>query len=187
MSSLTEIKKGSVIKYNNDPYVVVEARFSRMQQRKPVMQTKMRNLKTAQVMEYSFKQGEKIEFADVSRKKVAYLYKDKDQLYFMDQSSYEQFGVNANLIGDAVKFLKDSQEVDLIFFEDNLIGVELPPKVNLKVTQAPPGVKGDTATGAFKQITLETSAIISAPLFISEGEIVRVNTETGEYVERVSQ
>jgi elongation factor P len=91
------------------------------------------------------------------------------------------------MVGDGAKFLKESQEVNLVFYEDNVIGVELPPKVVLKVISAPPGVKGNTATGGFKSVTLETGAVVNAPLFLEEGALIRVNTETGEYVERVTE
>lgn len=185
MSSLTDIKKGLIIKYNNAPFIVMDAKFLRMQQRKPVMQTKLKNIKTAQVVEYSFKQGESVEVADVSRSKANFLYKEKEKFCFMEQENYEQYYLSQDIIGESFKFLKDSQEVNLVFYEGDVIGVELPPKVDLKVISAPPGVKGDTATGATKQITLETSAVVNAPLFVHEGDTVKINTDTGEYVERV--
>lgn len=184
MSTLTDIKKGIVLKFNNEPYLVQEAKFLRMQQRKPVMQTKMKNIKTGTVVEYSFKQGENVELADMSRKKANFLYKEKDKYVFMD-TDYEQIYLSKDLIGEAVKLLKETQEVDLILYEDSIIGIKLPPKVDLKVMQAPPGVKGDTATGGKKPATIETGVIINVPLFINEGEVIRVNTESGEYVERV--
>ncbi len=187
MSTLTDIKKGMVIKFNNEPFLVCEAKFLRMQQRKPVMQTKLKNVKTGQVVEYSFKQGESVEEADISRKKANFLYQEKDKFYFMDEENYDQFFLEENLIGEAKQFLKETQPVDLILYEDNIIGIKLPPKVDLKVTVAPPAVKGNTVTGGTKPVTLETGAVISAPLFIKEGEVVRVNTETGEYVERVNK
>jgi len=185
MSTLTDIKKGIILKFNNEPCVVQEAKFLRMQQRKPVMQTKMKNIKTGQVIEYSFKQGEPVELADMSRRKANFLYKEKDKYCFMD-ADYEQIYLAEDLIGAAKKFLKETQEMDLILYEDSIIGVKLPPKVDLKIIQAPPGVKGDTATGGKKAAVLETGATINVPLFINEGEIIRVNTETEEYVERIS-
>ena len=184
MSELTDIKKGLLIKYNGDPYVVMEAKFLRMQQRKPVMQTKLKNIKPGKVVEYSFKQGERAEPADITRRKANYLYQEKNRFCFMEQENYEQYEIEKELVGEAAKFLKESQELDLIFYEDNIIGVQLPPKVVLKVISAPPGIKGDTVSGSGKPVTLETGAIINAPLFINEGDSVRGNTETGEYVER---
>jgi len=185
MSFLTDIKKGLIIKYNNAPFMVMDAKFLRMQQRKPVMQTKLKNIKTGQVVEYSFKQGENAVEADVSRRKANFLYKEKENFCFMEQENYEQYYLSKDIVGEGAKFLKDSQEVNLVFYEDNVLAVELPPKVNLKVISAPPGIKGDTATGGTKQITLETGATINAPLFMNEGDTVKINTNTGEYVERV--
>jgi len=185
MSTLTDIKKGMILKFNSEPFLVQEAKFLRMQQRKPVMQTKMKNIKTGQVVEYSFKQGENIEEADISRKKADFLYKEKDKYVFMD-ADYEQIALNQDLVGEAEQFLKETQVVDLILYEDSIIGVKLPPKVDLKVVHTPPGIKGDTATGGKKSATLETGVIINVPLFIDEGEVIRVNTDTGEYVERVN-
>ncbi len=186
MSSLTEIKKGLIIKYNNAPCQVVEAKFLRMQQRKPVMQVKMRNIKTGQVVEGSIKPGEKIEVADVVRKRANFLYKEGSKYYFMDQEEYEQYPLAKEMLSDEAKFLKESQGVDLIFYEDSIIGLELPPKVDLKVVSAPEGVKGDSAGSVTKTATIETGYELNVPMFIKEGDVIRVNTETGEYVERVS-
>ena len=155
-----------------------------MQQRKPVMQTKMKNLINGKVLEYNFKQGEKVEEANLERSKANYLYKDADQAYLMDNTSFEQFNINIDLLGQKASFLKDGEDVDVLYFNQKPVNIDLPAKVVLKVTEAPPGVKGDSAQGATKQITLETGLIINAPLFIKEGDEVRINTETGDYVER---
>lgn len=185
MSSLTEIKRGCLVKYNDKPHLVVDAKFLRMQQRKPVMQTKLKNLLTGQTVEYNFKQGENIEHVEVSRVKTSYLYQEKDNYVFMDQTNYEQYELSPAVVGDKANYLKDSLEVTLIFYEGQVIDLQLPPKVELKVTEAPPGVKGNTAQGGSKPITLETGLVINAPLFINEGDIIRINTETNEYVERI--
>ena len=184
MLDYNQLRSGVVFIYNGQPYEVLEYEFLRMQQRKPVMQTKLKNIKTGKVVEYSFKQGERAEPADITRRKANYLYQEKNRFCFMEQENYEQYEIEKELVGEAAKFLKESQELDLIFYEDNIIGVQLPPKVVLKVISAPPGIKGDTVSGSGKPVTLETGAIINAPLFINEGDSVRVNTETGEYVER---
>lgn len=187
MSNLTDIKKGLIIKWNGDPYVVTEAQFLRMQQRKPVMQTRMRNLKNGKMMEYNFKQGETIEEANTEKKKASYLYRDGDKYYFMDETDYEQFFVAQALLGDKIYFLKESLLVNILFFDDAIIGVELPPKVELKVIEAPDGVRGDTASNTTKTVELETGYKLNVPLFIKQDEVVRINTDTGEYVERVSK
>lgn len=187
LSSLNDIKKGIVLNYQGEPCIIMEASFMRMQQRKPVMQTKMRSLRTGKVTEYSFKPGETVEEADITRKKASFLYAQDAQYYFMDQESYDQFFVNAAEVGEGKVFLKEGQEVEILFFDDAPIAVQLPKKLDLKVTEAGSAVKGDTASGnVTKEITLETGAVIKAPLFVKEGDMIRINTDTGEYTERVT-
>lgn len=187
LSSLNDIKKGMVIVYEGEPCLIMEASFVRMQQRKPVMQTKMRTLRNNKVIEYSFKPGESVEEADIERKKASYLYTEAEQYYFMDAESYDQFFVNASEIGEGKKFLKEGQEVEILLFDESPIAVQLPKKIDLKVTEAGSAVKGDTASGnVTKEVTLETGATIRVPLFVKEGDIIRINTDTGEYTERVT-
>ncbi len=183
-SSLNEIKKGSNINWDKEPYVVMEAHFVRMQQRKPVMQTKLKHLITGKILEYSFKPGDKVEEADMSRNKANYLYKDESFAYFMDNKSYEQFQLPLATIGNKIKFLKDGTDVDVLYYESNAVSIDMPIKMDFKVTSAPPGTKGDSASNVTKQITIETGAVINAPLFVKEGETITVNTDTEEYVGR---
>ncbi len=186
LSTLNDIKQGMTINYNGEPYKVMLAKFVRMQQRKPVMQTKLKNLITGKVLEYSFKPGERVEEADIDRKKVNFLYQAGSEYVFMDNQTYEQFNIDKEKIGDQIKFLKEGSEVNLFFFNDNPINIELPAKVELKITSTTEGVKGDTAQGRVtKPAILETGAEISVPLFVKEGDMIRINTETGDYVERV--
>ena len=185
ISTLNDIKVGLVVNYEGEPYIVLEARFVRMQQRKPVMQTKMRHLITSRVLEYSFKPGDRLEIADMSRVKVNYLYRDSDQLHFMDNNTFEQFSLPASLLGDKTGFLKEGQEVDVLYYNEKPINIELPKKVELKIVETEPGVKGDTAQGSvMKPAKLETGATVQVPLFVKTGDIIRINTERGEYVER---
>lgn len=156
----------------------------RMQQRKPVMQVKMRNLMTGKVVEYSFKSGERVEGADIEKKKAQYLYSDHEGAHFMDQESYETIVIPKELSEDKTGYLKEGDEATLELFEGKPISIELPVKIDLKVVSTPPGIRGDTATGGTKPATLETGTIVQVPLFIKAGDIVRINTETGEYVER---
>ncbi len=187
MGTLNDIKKGLVVTINGEPYLVLEAKFLRMQQRKPVMQTKLKNLITGKVLENNFKPGDRIAEADIGKRKVNYLYRDSQGYHFMDNESYEQFSITAETISGQGQFLKEGLTVDAVYFNNQPISIQLPPKVELKVASAPPGVRGDTAQGkATKTITLETGTTINAPLFVKEGDIIRLNTETGEYVERVS-
>lgn len=185
IDSLNSIKVGLTLDYEGQPFVVVSANFVRMQQRKPVMQTKMKNLIDGRVLEINFKPGDKIETANLQRSKVNYLYTEGDECYFMDNESYEQFSLAKDIIGKQKDFLIEGNDIDILKYNNKPVAVELPKKVELKVTESPPGVRGDSAQGATKQITLETGMELQAPLFIKEGDVIRVNTETGEYAERV--
>jgi len=185
IDSLNKIRTGLTLNVEGQPYVVVSANFMRCQQRKPVMQTKLKNLIDGKVLEINFKPGDKIETADLQRSKVNYLYCEGNECYFMDNENFEQFSLPAENIGKQKDFLIDGADIEILKFNGKPVSVELPKKVELKVTEAPIGVRGDSAQGATKQITLETGKKINAPLFIKEDDVVRVNTETGEYVERV--
>ena len=178
---------GQIIKYNNEPYQIIWSNFMRTAQRKPVIQAKLRNLMTGKVMEYSFKYGEKIDQADVTKRKCQYLYADEEGAHFMDPESFETIVVPRVIVDDQIKFLKEGTDTLIMFFEDRPIALDLPIKMELKVTETAPGVKGDTATGGTKPATLETGYVVNVPLFIKEGDLVRVNTSSGEYVERASQ
>ena len=178
---------GHIIKYNNEPYQIIWSNFMRTAQRKPVIQAKLRNLMTGKVMEYSFKYGEKIEEADVVKRKCQYLYSDEEGAHFMNPETFETIMVPKALVEDQIKFLKESTDVVIMFFEERPIALDLPVKMDLKVTQTASGVKGDTATGGTKPATLETGHVVNVPLFIKEGDVVRVDTRSGAYVERASQ
>jgi len=185
ISSLNDIKQGMTVIYNGEPHVVVKANFVRMQQRKPVMQTKMRNVITNKVVEYSFKPGEKVEEAEISRKKVNFLYKAGDEFVFMDNIDYEQVSLKAGMIGEKGNFLKEGCEVQFVMFDNRPINLELPPKMEFKVTNTMDAVKGDTSGRVLKQAIIETGYAVGVPLFVKEGDTIRINTDSGEYVERV--
>lgn len=194
MLEYNEIVERKYIIFNSEPYEVMSSHVFRKQQRKPVNATKLRNLITGKVAEQSFHQSEKVEEADINTKEAKYLYTNKGEFWFANpKDPSNRFKIEESLIGPQAKFLKPNSTVEvLVFTEDDdeegkMIGVHLPIKVELKVTDAPPAMKGDTATGGSKQITLETGAIINAPLFINENDTVIVNTETGEYVERAKK
>lgn len=186
MSALTDIKTGAVIKVDGAPCLVVWNQFNRKQQRKPVMRTKMKNLITGATVDKTFLSGESYEFADVESRMCQYLYHDQDAAYFLDNQSYEQFELKIDMVEGALPFMKDDTEVRVTFYEGRAIGVTPPIKVSLKVASTTPGVKGDSATGGFKQATLETGGVVDVPLFIVEGESIIINTETQEYVGRDS-
>ncbi|OGE86198.1 MAG: elongation factor P [Candidatus Doudnabacteria bacterium RIFCSPHIGHO2_02_FULL_46_11] len=184
--SFSELKLGSILNIDGQPYQITWQNFQRTAQRKPVLQTKLRNLINGKVIEYSFKFGEKMEEADVIRRSAQFLYFDGGFAYFMDNESYETVSIPQDKISDAKDFLKDGLDCHLILFEGKPVKVELPVKVEYKIVSTAPGVKGDTATGGNKPAKIETGATVQVPLFIKEGETIRVNTQTGEYAERAS-
>lgn len=186
MASLTDIKTGKVVKVQGNPYLVVWSQFNRKQARKPVMRTKLKNLINGSVLEKTFLAGESFEFADVENRRCQYLYKDVSEAVFMDNETFDQFHLPLDQIETVLTYLKDDTEVHVNFFESKPISVQPPIKVELKVIQTPPGVKGDTATGGSKPATLETGVTVTVPLFINEDEMIIVNTETGEYVSRAN-
>tara|TARA_Y100000996_G_scaffold411393_2_gene395466 strand:- start:7594 stop:8154 length:561 start_codon:yes stop_codon:yes gene_type:complete len=179
-----ELKRGTSVELDGEPYSVVEYEHSKMQGRAPVMKIRFRSLRTGRVLDRTFQGDVKFSLAQVERRKAQYIYRDSDLFYFMDTESFEQFPMSEDQIKESLKFLKEQMELDLIFFEENPISLELPLNVELKVIDSPPGVKGDTAQGATKLAKLETGLEISVPLFVNEGDILKVNTRSSEYISR---
>jgi elongation factor P len=187
MLSYNEITKKKFITLNGEPYEVLDAHIFRKQQRKPVNQTKLRNLITGKVTEQTFQVSDKAEEADLAKKAIEYIYTKNDEVWFKNpENPKERFAVSPEVIGDHIQFLKEGSEVEALYFDDEIIGVKLPIKIVLEVTEAPPNVKGNTAQGGDKVVTLETGATVTAPLFVEAGDKIEVNTETGEYVGRVN-
>ncbi|HLC44223.1 MAG: elongation factor P [Candidatus Doudnabacteria bacterium RIFCSPHIGHO2_01_FULL_50_11] len=184
--NLTDLKKGILVLYNSQPHEIMWSQFVRMQQRKPVMQTKMRNLITGRVVEYSFKSGESIESAEIAKQAAQYLYADEQGAHFMNNDTYETIDLSKDISEDKVGYLREGETVMLRYFDGKPISIELPIKVELKVKDTPPSIRGDTSAGGNKPATLETGLIIQVPLFIKEGDVIRINTERGEYVERAN-
>lgn len=150
------------------------------------MATKMKNLKSGAVIQKTFQGNEKLSPADVGYRKVQYLYSDGSKYTFMDLNTYDQFELGEDLVGDSAKYFVDGQEVDAMVFEGHPIGIQLPPTVELKVIETPPGVKGDTASGGTKPAKLESGVSVNVPLFINEGDSIKINTDSGEYMERIT-
>lgn len=185
MLEYNEIRQKKFIVFEGEPYEVLASHVFRKQQRKPVNQTKLKNLISGRIAEHSFHQSDKAEEAEIAKKSAKYLYSHRGEHWFTDPANpRDRFKLDEDKLGDALTFLKQDTALDILVFGETVIAVRPPIKVELKVTEAPPGVKGDSAQGGTKQITLETGAIINAPLFVNEGDVIRVNTETGEYVER---
>ena len=149
-----------------------------------VLRTKLKNLETGTIINKTFQGADKVAPAEVDTKKAQYLYRDGDTFYFMDNESYEQFELDAKIIGDDSKYLKEGIEVSLLYFDGRVINIELPIKMTFEVTEAPPAIKGNTADGGSKQVTIETGAQVTTPLFIKQGDKIKVNTTTGEYAEK---
>jgi elongation factor P len=186
--SYNEIITGKVIVYNGEPCKVLSHHVFRVQQRKPVNVTKLKGLKTGKMIENSFHQNENAEEADLEKMTVVFVYNAKgDFIFHKAGNPGARFPLSEDLIGPGVKFLQQKAEYQAVLFNEEIIGIEIPIKVQLRVTEAPPAVKGNTATGATKVVTLETGTTVTAPLFVNEGDIVEVNTETGEYAGRVTK
>jgi elongation factor P len=172
---------------DGNPFIVVQADFVKPGKGAAFTRTKMKNLLTGGVIERNIRSGEKIEPADIQEDEMTFLYKEGDNFVFMNKKSYEQVMVTAETVDDTWRWLKDNLDVQVMFYNGRAIGVTAPNFVNLKVVKSDPGVRGDTASGASKPATLETGATINVPLFIGEGETLRIDTRSGEYVERVKE
>lgn len=187
LSNLKDIRVGLRIDIDGQPFQVLWADFMRTAQRKPVMRTKLRNLISGQVLEKTFKPGDKVQEADLEHSKANFMYREGDTFHFMDNASYEQFSFEKASIGDIGNYVKENSDVDVLLFNGKPVSISLPPKVVLTVVEAPPGVKGDSASNVTKKVKVETGYEVAVPLFIKEGDKVRVNTDTGDYVERANE
>ena len=181
MLSITDLKKGTLFVQNNEPFKVVEYSQKVMGRGGSIVSVKIKSLVNGKVLERTFKGNEQIESADVSGRSVQYLYNDGDKYFFMDQATFEQFEVTADLVADAAGYIKDGDTVQLLFFKDQPISLDLPKNVTLKVKHAETAVKGDTSTAITKDAVLETGLKIKVPAFIKSGDIVSVDTLTGDY------
>lgn len=183
---LNDVKLGVVVLMNNEPYQVIWSNRMRTAQRKPVMQTKLRNVISGKVLEYSFKFGEKVQEADVTRENANFLYADEDGTHFMNTSTYETIDMPKEVTAEQEPFLIEGTKVQVLRFNGKPVSIELPIKVELKVVESPPGITGNSGGNVTKPVKLETGLSVQAPMFIKEGETIRVDTRTGEYVERVT-
>jgi|SRR5262245_17716208 len=181
----SQFRNGLKIELDGEPFVVVYFQHVKPGKGGAFVRTKVRNLKTGRVLDRRFRAGERVELAEVEERRMQYLYQDGDQLVFMDGESYDQIPFSLEQVGDARQYLKENLDVDVLFYKGRPINIELPAFIEAIVTQSEPGMKGDTASGATKPATIETGATIQVPLFIKEGEVIRVDTRTGQYVERV--
>lgn len=188
MLTHTDLKKGTQFIYENQPWEVLEYAHLKMAQRRPVVQTKIKNLLTGAVQEKNFQQGDVFDEADLIKKDIKFLYSNKGQYWFCEVADpSKRFSFTEDQIGNQAKFFKPNSIVVGLIFQDNIINVLAPIKVQLKVKESPPGIKGDRAQGGTKEAILESGAAIQVPLFIEEGDIIEINTELGTYVKRANE
>jgi elongation factor P len=185
MISTGELRKGVAIELDGELWQILDYHHIKMGRGSAQVRITLRNIKRGQTIERSFQAGTKWPRAQMERRPVQFLYRDGDDFHFMDTDTYDQFMIRGEQLGDAVQYMKDGMTVDRTTYQGETIGVELPVTVDLRVEQTEPGFAGDTAQGARKPATLETGLVVSVPLFVGEGDTVRVDTRTGEYQTRV--
>jgi elongation factor P len=187
MYDTSDIRKGLKIMMDGAPYTVVEFQFVKPGKGAAFTRTKVKNLLTGAVLERNFRSGEKFEPANVETKTMQYLYKDADSFVFMDTTSYDQVQIPDTTIGESADFMPENINVEVLFFQDRAVGVTLPNFIEQAIVETEPGFRGDTATGSTKPGKISTGATVNVPLFISVGDIVKIDTRTGEYIERVGR
>lgn len=185
MADTSDFRNGLIIKFKNDLYSIIEFQHVKPGKGGAFVRTMLKNLRTGKVLDNTFRSGEGIEIVRVERRKYQFLFREGNFLVCMDNETYEQINVTIDLFGNGAKYLKEGEEIEFLFNGNDIINVDIPIFVNLKVTHTEPGLKGNTATGALKPAELETGASISVPLFIDIGDLLKVDTRTGEYVERL--
>jgi elongation factor P len=182
----TDLTKGVLFIMDGSPYEVLETHFLRMQQRKAVVQTRIRNLITGKLLDRNFQASDSFEEAEIERKHAIFIYESKGEYWFHEENNPKaRFALGVDVVGEQGQFLKPNLRVQTMVFAGKVIKVEIPVKMDFKVIEAPPALKGNTAQGGSKVVTIEGGAKVSAPLFVNEGDMIRINTTTGDYVERV--
>jgi len=187
MASTSDLKNGVIIKFNNDLHQILQVEHRTPGNLRAFYQVKMRNLKNGKMIENRFRSGEEIIIERLEQKVYQFLYKDNAEYYFMENETYDQIQLSEETVGDQGEFLKPGQEVQIIFHNGLALSLVMPPHITMKVISAPPAVKGNTSTNATKTVTLESGAEVNVPLFIDEGELIKIDIRTREYIERVKQ
>ena len=185
MLSLSDIKVGSKIIVDQEPYVVLFSQHSKIGRAGAVLRTKLKNILTGAQISKTFQGSDKFEQAVIETKKAQFLYAEKDQYNFMNSDTFDQFVINSKVIEEYASFLTEQTEVDVLYYNNNPVNIELPIKMDFEVIDSPPAVRGNTADGGTKNVTIETGMKVSVPLFIKAGDKIRINTQTGQYAERV--
>jgi elongation factor P len=184
MLNATDLKNGTAFIYYGKPYQVIKYTLIKIGRGGAVVKVLVRNLETGSIEDKSFSSNLAFDEANTFKRKLQFLYKDEVNAVFMDPQNYEQVEIPLSILGEQITFLKEGESVDVLFWEEKALSVELPPKIELKVTEADPGVKGNSATNIYKPAVLENGLKIKVPLFINPGDKIRVDTRTGEYIER---
>jgi len=182
--SVNDLRTGLTIEVDNDVLQVIEFQHVKPGKGAAFVRTKLKNVRTGAVTEKTFRAGEKVGQARIDKRAMQYLYKDEDGYIVMDTENYEQVTLSADQIGTGIKFLKENTNLSVMLYNEAVIGVEIPNFVELVVAETDPGIKGDTATGGTKSATLETGAIVQVPFFVNVGDVLRIDTRTGHYMER---
>jgi elongation factor P len=185
MYSTTAFKKGLKIEIDGDPYAIVECQHVKPGKGVAFVKTRLKNLTNQRVVDRTFRSGEKVGKPDLAESDMEFLYADGNQYHFMDTTNYEQFHINKEDLGDAVNFLKEGTVAAILMYNGKPIGIELPIFVEFEITETEPGAKGDTVTGGTKPAIIATGASVQVPLFVNQGEVIKIDTRTGSYVERV--
>ncbi len=180
-----QFKTGMCIIYNEKMWIIVDFQHVKPGKGGAFVRTKLKELKTGRVVDITFRAGEKVEDVRIENKRLQYLYNDGTSFHFMDTATYEQTEVGADFVGDAAKWLKENDEIQVMYAGEEMIGVEPPMFVELKVTETDPGFKGDTVQGGTKPATLETGAVVQVPMFVETGETLKIDTRDGSYITRV--
>ena len=183
----SDIRKGLKIMMDGAPYTIVEFQFVKPGKGAAFTRTKMKNLLTGAVLERNLRSGDKLEGADVETKTMQFLYGDADSFVFMDTSTYDQVQIPKETIGEQADFMPENTNVEVLFFNQRAVGVTLPNFIEQAVTETDPGFRGDTATGATKPARISTGATVNVPLFINVGDVIKIDTRTGQYLERLSR
>ncbi len=183
----SDFKKGLKIMCEGSPYVILDFQHVKPGKGNQFTRTKMRNLLTGQLLERTFKSGERFEVPDVLNKEMSFLYKDESGYTFMDKENFEQIAMMESEIGEAKNFLTENLDVVILFYNERPVSCDVPKAVNLKVATTDPGFRGDTVSGSTKPATLTTGLIVKVPLHINEGDLLRIDTSTGDYIERVNK
>ncbi len=187
MYEAADLRKGLKIQIDGEPYIIVDFSFVKPGKGQALYKCKLKNLITGVQFDRNYRSGDKFEPADLDEQEMEFLYKEGDQYCFMNTSTYEQVYMDEETVGEAKNYLTNNLTVTVSFFNERPISINLPIFVDLKVVEADPGVKGDTATGATKPVTLETGYVIQVPLFVEKGETLRIDTRTGQYVSRIKE